>query len=148
MSATDARRVVRVLHLEDSAVDADLVCEFLAMLGAKCEIDRVWTREAFTAALRDKEYDLILADHALPAFDGEAALEIARVAAGHIPFVFVSGTLGEEVAVEALKRGATDYVVKQRLDRLPVVVGRALAEAAERAERKRADRGFSIVARE
>ncbi len=130
---------MRVLHLEDSALDADLVCEFLSVMGAQCEIDRVWTRDDFTAALRNKSYDLILADHALPTFDGEAALEIARVAAGHIPFVFVSGTLGEDVAVEAMRRGATDYVVKQRLDRLPTVVGRALAEAAERAERRRAE---------
>ena len=136
---SDARRTVRVLHLEDSALDADLVCEFLRVTGAECEIDRVWTRDGFTGALREKSYDLILADHALPAFDGEAALEIARVAAGHIPFVFVSGTLGEDVAVEAMRRGATDYVVKQRLDRLPTVVGRALAEAAERAERRRAE---------
>jgi PAS domain S-box-containing protein len=133
------RRLVRVLHLEDSALDADLVCEFLRATGADCEIDRVWTRDDFTGALREKSYDLILADHALPAPDGEAALEIARVAAGHIPFVFVSGTLGEDVAVEAMRRGATDYVVKQRLDRLPTVVGRALAEAAERADRRRAE---------
>ncbi len=140
--ALGAPPTVRVLHLEDSALDADLVCEFLRMAGAECEIHRVWTREDFVAALREKNYDLILADHALPAFDGEAALEIARVAARHVPFVFVSGTLGEDVAVEAMKRGATDYVVKQRLDRLPMVVTRALAEAAERAERKRAEKAL------
>lgn len=131
--------LVRVLHLEDSALDADLVCEFLRLIGVRCEIDRVWTRDSFAGALRAKDYDLILADHALPAFDGESALEIAREMAPHVPFVFVSGTLGEDVAVEAMKRGATDYVVKQRLDRLPAVVTRALAEAAERAERKRAE---------
>ena len=131
-------QTIRVLHLEDSDLDAELVREFLGMLEATCEVDRVWTSEGFTAALRDQGYDLILADHALPAFDGEAALEIARVAAPHVPFVFVSGTLGEDVAVEAMRRGATDYVVKQRLDRLPVVVERAVAEAVERAERRRA----------
>jgi len=149
----DPPKVVRVLHLEDSALDADLVCEFLRLGGAECEIDRVWTRDEFVRSLREKSYDLILADHALPAFDGEAALEIARASARHVPFVFVSGTLGEDVAVEALKRGATDYVVKQRLDRLPTVVSRALAEAAERAERRRAEaalqeseRRFRVIA--
>ena len=134
-----APRTVRVLHLEDSAVDADLVCEFLSLVGLGCDIDRVWTRGDFEAALQGADYDLILADHALPAFDGEAALEIARIVAKHIPFVFVSGTLGEDVAVEAMRRGATDYVVKQNLGRLPAVVERALTEAAERAERKRTE---------
>ncbi|MCW3797918.1 response regulator [Sphingomonas sp. BN140010] len=131
-------RTVRVLHLEDSDLDAELVREFLGMLESPCEIDRVWTADGFSTALHDKAYDLILADHALPTFDGEAALEIARSAAPLVPFIFVSGTLGEDVAVEAMRRGATDYVVKQRLDRLPVVVQRALAEAAERSERRRA----------
>jgi PAS domain S-box-containing protein len=133
------RRKVRILHLEDSALDADLVCEFLRAAGMDCDIERVWTRDGFGKAVREGRYDLILADHALPAFDGEAALEIARESAAQTPFVFVSGTLGEDVAVEAMKRGATDYVVKQRLERLPAVVARALAEAAERAERRRAE---------
>ena len=139
ISTTHHAPVVRVLHLEDSALDADLVCEFLHMIGMECEIDRVWTRDGFAEALVRTNYDLILADHALPAFDGESALAMARESAAHVPFVFVSGTLGEDVAVEAMKRGATDYVVKQRLDRLPAVVTRALSEAAERAERKRAE---------
>ncbi|QAY75496.1 response regulator [Sphingosinicella sp. BN140058] len=132
-------RKVRVLHLEDSSIDADLVCEYLRLEGAECEIDRVWSREDFSAALANHCYDLILADHRLPAFDGESALEIAVEKAPETPFIFVSGTLGEEVAVEALKRGATDFVVKQRLGRLSEVVERALAEASERRERRRAE---------
>jgi len=132
-------RTVRVLHLEDNDLDAELVREVLGMIEASCAIERVWAGDTFQAALRKQCYDLILADHALPTFDGEAALEIARTMAPHVPFVFVSGTLGEDVAVEAMRRGATDYVVKQRLDRLPLVVERALAEAAERAERRRAE---------
>lgn len=131
--------VVRVLHLEDSAIDAELICEYLNRTGADCHVDRVWTRDDFTRYLRDEAYDLILADHRLPAFDGESALGIAREMAPQTPFVFVSGTLGEDVAVAAMRRGATDYVVKQRLDRLPDVVQRALAEAAERAERREAE---------
>lgn len=132
-------RKVRVLHLEDSSIDADLVCEYLRLEGAECEIDRVWSREDFSAALANHSYDLILADHRLPAFDGESALEISVEKAPETPFIFVSGTLGEEVAVEALKRGATDFVVKQRLGRLSEVVERALAEASERRERRRAE---------
>lgn len=130
---------VRILHLEDSALDGELVREFLLSDGIDCVLYRVWTRGDFSEALTSKNYDLILADHQLPAFDGEAALTIANQIAPEIPFIFVSGTLGEEVAVEALKRGATDYVVKQRLERLPRVVRRALAETAERAERQRAE---------
>jgi len=140
--ASNAKPVVRVLHLEDSAIDAELICEFLNHTGAECDVHRVWTRDEFVGRLSAAEYDLILADHQLPAFDGEAALEIARELAPQIPFVFVSGTLGEHVAVESMKRGATDYVIKQRLDRLPDVVTRALGEAKERAERRRAEAGL------
>jgi PAS domain S-box-containing protein len=130
---------VRVLHLEDNALDGDLICEFLRAENLNCDVHRVWTRQSFEAALADETWDLILADHQLPSFDGEAALSIAHRTVPNVPFVFVSGTLGEEVAVEALKRGATDYVVKQRIERLPGVVRRALAESAERAERRRAE---------
>jgi PAS domain S-box-containing protein len=130
------RPKVHILHLEDNALDGDLVCEYLHGEGLDCELDRVWTRDDFTAALRERNYDLILADHQLPNFDGESALEIARELAPETPFIFVSGTLGEDVAVEAMKRGATDYVVKQRLERLPAVVERALEEAAERCRRR------------
>lgn len=130
---------VRILHLEDSAIDAELVCEMLHADGLDCDIDRVWTREDFERQLVSGAHDLILADHRLPTFDGESALEIARVRKAETPFIFVSGTLGEEVAVEALKRGATDYVTKQRLDRLSRAVRRALEEAAIRQERQRAE---------
>ena len=134
----DIARPTRVLHLEDSALDAELIAEYLFGDGLHCGIERVWARAEFTAALRNKRYDLIIADHQLPGFDGDAALDLAQEIAPQTPFIFVSGTLGEEVAVEALKRGATDYVVKQRLERLAPVARRALTEAAERAERERA----------
>ncbi|WP_157217539.1 hybrid sensor histidine kinase/response regulator [Flavisphingomonas formosensis] len=130
---------IRVLHLEDSAIDAELIGEYLRRAARPCTVERVWSRADFVRALEENRYDLIIADHQLPAFDGEAALAIAREIAPETPFVFVSGTLGEDVAVEALKRGATDYVVKQRLHRLPAVVDRALAEAHERSERRRAE---------
>src|SRR5262244_4189680 len=93
---------------------------------------RVATRAAFLDALRDFNPDLILADYSLPSFDGIAALSIAREQCPAAPFVFVSGALGEELAIETLKQGATDYVLKQRLARLAPAVRRALGEAEER----------------
>ncbi|WP_404288086.1 sensor histidine kinase [Microvirga sp. RSM25] len=133
-----ADRVLRILLLEDSALDAELVTEALIEAGLPVSIERVVSADEFTRAVRDESWDLILADYLLPAFNGLNALEIAQEMARATPFVFVSGALGEEVAVEALKRGATDYVLKDKLDRLPATVLRALAEARERGERRRA----------
>ena len=128
----------RILHLEDSPIDAELVGAHLARSGFVCTLHLVATREAYAAALADGGFDLILADYVLPNFDGLAALALAREVAPDTPFIFVSGTLGEEAAVEAVKRGATDYVVKQRLTRLPISVERTLAEARARAGQHKA----------
>jgi two-component sensor histidine kinase len=136
--AIQSDRVLRILLLEDSALDAELVTEALIDADLSVSIERVVSADEFTRAVRDESWDLILADYLLPAFDGLNALEIAREISRATPFVFVSGALGEEVAVEALKRGATDYVLKDKLDRLPATILRALAEARERGERKRA----------
>jgi two-component sensor histidine kinase len=127
--------MLRILLLEDSALDAELVTEALASARLAIEIERVDSASGFTRAVQDERWDIILADYRLPAFDGLSALEIVQARAPDTPFVFVSGALGEEVAVEALKRGATDYVLKERLDRLPATVLRALAEAGERQEK-------------
>ena len=97
------------------------------------------TRAEFVAALEDGGIDLILADYTLPSFDGLSALKLAMNARPDLPFIFVSGSLGEEIAIEALKIGATDYVLKTRLSRLVPSVQRALREARERAERKKAE---------
>ncbi|WP_262030659.1 sensor histidine kinase [Microvirga sp. Mcv34] len=137
-SVIPSDRVLRILLLEDSALDAELVAETLADAQLPVSIERVVSADDFTRAVRDGTWDLILADYLLPAFNGLHALEIAREMSRATPFVFVSGALGEEVAVEALKRGATDYVLKDKLDRLPATVLRALAEARERGEKKRA----------
>jgi len=126
----------RILHLEDSPIDAELVAAQLARSGLACAVAWVETGAAFRAALSGGGFDLILADYVLPDFDGLAALAIARELAPGTPFIFVSGTLGEEAAVDAVKQGATDYVLKQRLSRLQVAVGRALAEARGRAEHR------------
>jgi two-component sensor histidine kinase len=130
--------MLRILLLEDSVLDAELVTEALSSSGLAVAVERVMLEEEFAGALRDGSWDLVLADYILPGFDGLNALALVRKRFPELPFVFVSGALGEEVAVEALKRGATDYVLKDRLDRLPVTVQRALAEARERAEKRQA----------
>jgi signal transduction histidine kinase len=97
------------------------------------------TREAFLNALREGGYDLILADYSIPGFDGMTALGLAREEAPEIPFLFVSATIGEELAIDAMHQGATDYVLKQRLGRLVPSVRRAIRERDERRERKKAE---------
>src|SRR5262245_63292780 len=106
---------LRILHLEDDPGDAALILDVLRAGGIACEIRRVETGPDFSAALDTGEFDLILADFSLPAFDGLSALVIARERVPELPFIFVSGNLGEERAIDALKVGATDYVLKERL---------------------------------
>ncbi len=129
---------LRILHLEDDPHDRDLAAAILAADGMRCEIDCVDTREAFEAALLAKTYDMILADYALPAFDGLTAQAIARRMCPETPFIFLSGSLGEELAIDRLKDGATDYVLKQRMARLPAAVRRARQQAVEHAAHRRA----------
>ena len=130
---------LRILHLEDDPNDAELIQATLQGEGLVCRVTRVETRAEFVAALGAEEVDVILADYTLPAFDGLSALRIALERCPDVPFIFVSGTLGEEVAIEALKIGATDYLLKERLAKLGPSVRRALREAKERIERKRAE---------
>ncbi|HXN76914.1 MAG TPA: ATP-binding protein, partial [Gemmatimonadaceae bacterium] len=130
------RTPLRILLLEDDAHDAELIQELLETDHFACEVTRVQTRAEFLAPLKNGGIDLILADYQLPSFDGLSALKLALSERPDLPFIFVSGTLGEEVAIEALKIGATDYVLKTRLARLVPSVQRALREARERAERK------------
>ena len=122
-------RKIQVLHLEDNPGDRELVRTLLANAGLVCQFGYAQARAEFVDALSAKTWDIILADFALPAFDGHAALDIARKLAPQVPFIFVTGALGEEVAVETLKGGATDYVVKQRIERLVPAVTRALTES-------------------
>lgn len=131
--------MLRFLLLEDSLIDAELIQAVLREGELNCDLVRVQTRGDFVTAIAQPDLDLILADYSLPAFDGFSALKIAQVECPDVPFIFVSGTLGEEVAVEMLKSGATDYVVKQRLERLVPSVQRALKEAEERTARKQAE---------
>jgi PAS domain S-box-containing protein len=131
--------LLHILHLEDSPVDAELVTACLMEAGIDAQVVRVETRTEFQAALERERFDLLFADYSLPSFDGISALKIARETCPDVPFIFVSGTLGEELAIETLKGGATDYVLKQRLERLVPAVSRALCEAEQRAERHRAE---------
>src|ERR1700676_1894095 len=130
---------LRILHLEDDPSDAELVHETLEADGISCHVVRVETEANFTASLEQGTFDLILADYTLPSFDGLSALKIARRYWPHLPFIFVSGTLDEEVAIEALKIGATDYVFKTRLSRIVPSVQRALREADEKTELSHAE---------
>ena len=130
---------LRILLLEDDPSDAELIQALLEADHCISDFTRVETRAEFLTALETNEIDLILADYKLPSFDGISALKLAQSARPDLPFIFVSGTLGEEVAIEALKLGATDYVLKTRLARLVPSVHRALREAEERAELKKAE---------
>ena len=136
-SAAPAGRV-RILHLEDDDMDAELI-EATLGAGVDCELRRVVTRADYLAALEEGGFDVILADYALPSFSGPAALTAARARRPELPFIFLSGTLGDEGAVDTLKSGATDYVLKDHLSRLVPVVRRALEEAAQRAARREAE---------
>jgi len=133
------KKELRILILEDVAAHAELMERELRKAEMVFSARRVATRAAFIAALRDFNPDLILADYSLPSFDGISALSIAREQCPAAPFVFVSGALGEELAIETLKQGATDYVLKQRLARLAPAVRRALREAEERTARRQAE---------
>ena len=131
-------QILRILHLEDDAVDAELVAATLAQEGVVCECVRAASREQFLSAI-DGAFDLILSDYAIPGFDGVSAQTIARERRPDLPFVFVSGTMGEEVAIDRMKAGATDYVLKHRLMRLAPAVRRALEESHNRRQRERAE---------
>jgi len=127
------KQILHVLHIEDSKEDSELIQRLLLNNGFQCQVTRVETRPQVFDALEKNSYDLILADCKLPGFSGLGALEIAHALKPETPFVFVSGTIGEETAIESLRNGATDYVLKDRLSRLVPAVRRALAEAEERA---------------
>src|ERR1700737_1834166 len=126
-------RQLRILHIEDSEADSLLIHQLLVREGLDCEVDRIETREQLEQALRNPSYDLILADCKLPRFSGLEALALGQSLHPNIPFVFVSGTIGEETAIESLRNGATDYVLKDRLSRLVPAVMRALSDTKNRA---------------
>ncbi len=140
--------MLRILLLEDSLLDTELIEMNLTEGGIDCELVRVETRTDFQRAIEQDSFDLILSDYSLPAFDGISALAMAQAICPEVPFIFVSATLGEELAIETLKSGATDYVLKQRLERLVPAVNRALREAKERSKRQQAEAQLRKLAAE
>ena len=130
---------LRVLHLEDDPHDSEIVESLLVDEGIACEVIRVSTRDQFRSAIEQESFDIILADYALPSFDGISALAIALSQLPTVPFILLSGTAGEEVAAESVKSGATDYVLKDRPSRLVPSIRRALREAKEHRELQRAE---------
>lgn len=130
---------LNILHLEDNDLDAELVANVVAGEGLQCSIHRVQDRAGFLSALENAP-DIILADFSLPGFSGADALQIARDRTPGTPFILVSGALGEELAIEMIKKGMTDYVMKHRLSRLAPAIQRALREAEEIQTRQRAEK--------
>lgn len=129
--------------LEDIAADAVRINHELRRGGLNFSSTRVETRESFLAELEHYKPDIILSDHGLPSFDGFTALQIAREKCPDTPFIFVTGSLGEEFAINTFKHGATDYVLKNRLSELVPAVQRALRERDERARRQQAEKALA-----
>ncbi len=127
---------LRILHVEDNPLDAELLYENLKKSGLAFEVQRVASQADFLSALAKREFDLILCDYSLPSFSGRDALALAKEKCSDIPFIFASGTIGEERAIEVLKAGATDYVLKDRTARLGPAIHRAMKEAEAGAKRK------------
>ncbi len=131
---------VRVLQVEDSEMDAELIAMQLLDAGLEAEFLRVDSDEALRQAIGDFRPDLVLSDLSMPGFSGHEALRIVRENASGVPFIFVSGTMGEETAVQALQQGASDYILKDKTARLPVAAARAIRESRSEAERERVEK--------
>jgi PAS domain S-box-containing protein len=132
-------RMLRVLHLEDNTRDVELVAGWLEDEGIRCEIRNVQTAPAFEMALMSGDLDLIISDFTLPTFDGLKALGMARERLPDVPFILFSGSIGEEFAIDCLKQGAVDYVLKQRPKRLIAAIRQGLAVAEQKAKQREAE---------
>ncbi|HDP98650.1 MAG TPA: PAS domain S-box protein [bacterium] len=130
---------LRILYLEDNIIDVELVTATLKANQLKSQMVHVTNRSDFISALESNKFDIILCDYALPGYSGKQALKFVRQRFPDLPFIFVSGTLGEESAIDTLRSGATDYVLKQGLSRLAPAIRRAIKESKERQERKQAE---------
>ncbi len=130
---------LRVLMVEDDPVDRELVLRELRNGGFEPEAEVVQTEDEFVRHIESKQYDVILADYGLPTWRGPDGLELLKQRGLDIPFILVTGSLGDERAVECIKQGSTDYILKDHLPRLPVSVRRALAEKRGRDQRRHAE---------
>jgi PAS domain S-box-containing protein len=131
--------VLNVLCLEDSPRDAEIIREFLIDAGYVLNMDCTAAEKEFVSFLSNRRYDIILSDFKLPGFDGFGALRWTVEICPDVPFICVSGSIGESLAVEMLKKGAVDYVLKDRIERLPSAIQRALDEAKEKKARQQAE---------
>ncbi|CAN5244055.1 hypothetical protein BH09PSE6_BH09PSE6_02610 [soil metagenome] len=141
-TAHDTSNVARVLLIEDSDIDCELLLSYLERMPIEFDVVRAANRRNFDEALpalASGRFDIILSDYSLPDFDGNTALRLALETAPEVPFLFVSGVVGEDFATDALIAGATDYVLKRNLERLPKAIDRALRESRERVRRRRAE---------
>src|ERR1700691_5729503 len=129
---------LRVLILEDDPRDVELCIQEMNKAGFELQVDAVDTEEDFTKKLQSCDYDLILSDFRIPSWSGVEAFHLLKKSGRDIPFILVTGTLGEEAAVDLIKEGVADYILKDRLVRLPSAVQRALQEKTTREERERA----------
>ena len=127
---------LHILHLEDDPLDAELIRRRLEEDGLLCEIERVDTESDFSLALERNDTDLVLADFSMPGYDGMEALNLVQSMRPSLPFILFSGVMGEEAAVMALKKGATDYVLKDRPSRLAPAIRRAIEEVQLLKERQ------------
>ena len=127
--SSEPGQLLFIVHVEDDPADAQMIEELLFRGGLPAEITRVQTREGFLTCLERRPLDLILCDYQLPQFHGLSALELARERRPDVPFIFVSGVLGDDLAADSLRQGAADYLLKDRLARLVPAVQRALKEA-------------------
>ncbi len=130
---------IRILHIEDSPDDAELILRALVRDGWEPESYRIETADSMRQALQEKPWDIILSDYSLPGFSGLAALEILKESGLDLPFIIVSGAIGEETALEAIKAGANNYIMKNRLHRLPLAMERELNDAAARRDARKAN---------
>src|SRR5882762_5501057 len=131
---------LRVLLVEDSADDAALIVRHLERGGYDVQFERVEGRAAMDKAIDRQRWDLVICDHSMPQFSGHEALKVLREKGLDAPFIFVSGTIGEDTAVAALKQGAQDYIMKDNLTRLLPAIRRELDEVEQQRERRRLER--------
>jgi diguanylate cyclase (GGDEF)-like protein/PAS domain S-box-containing protein len=137
-------KVLRILCAEDVPADAELYLRVLQDAGYEVAADVVSTREEFSRKLESGSYDVVLSDHRMPSWSGTDALDALKRSTKDIPFLLVTGAIGEEAAAEFIKQGATDYILKDRPSRLPFAVSRALEEKAARDERTRAEEALKL----
>ncbi len=136
---------IRILMLEDNAYDAELNQRTLQKGGLNFSINRVETEASFLLALKSYKPDLILSDYNLPDYDGARALQVVKSLALNIPFIFVTGAIGEEASVNMLKQGAVDYILKDRLARLPEAVNRAIEDARQQKQLRASEERYRLL---